>query len=57
MICVLLKDCQVHQLIAINLAQGVKIHKLLAEEEFQKFPETKSQIKLSITSCIRSAYL
>lgn len=36
--CLLIENLQIHQIVAVNVAQGVEIDELFAEEKFQKFP-------------------
>jgi hypothetical protein len=43
--CVLLEHLQVHQVVAVEVAQSFEVDELLAEEEFQKFPEEIENIQ------------
>jgi hypothetical protein len=42
--CVLLEHAQVHQKLAITLAQCIKVDQLLAQKQFQKLSENEKKI-------------
>lgn len=41
---VLLEDCQIHQVLAVDVAQGIEVDELFAQEQLQQFPGKKNRI-------------
>lgn len=44
MSCILVEHSQTHQVLAVDVNQGIEIDEFLAKEEFQEFSEKKTLI-------------